>query len=68
MGGDQQLGAMIANGELDVLIFFSDQIIKLSHNIVVKALIRFSTLNNIVLARNRTTADFVVHGDHFDRA
>ncbi len=59
LGGDQQLGAMIANDELDILVFFSDPLTAMPHDVDVKALLRISTLKQKVIACNRATADFV---------
>lgn len=60
LGGDQQLGAMIAEERLDALIFFVDPLSPLPHDVDVKALIRISTLANILFACNQATADAVV--------
>ena len=60
LGGDQQLGSMIADGRLDVLIFFSDPLSALPHDVDVKALLRLCTVYDVVIACNRATADFVI--------
>ena len=60
LGGDQQIGAMIAQGEIDVLIFFCDNLITQGHQQDVGALVRLASLYNIPFATNRTTADMIV--------
>lgn len=68
LGGDQQLGAMIAAGELDILFFFVDPLATQAHDVDVKALVRLSTLYNVALACNRTSADFIIHSPAFTSA
>jgi methylglyoxal synthase len=60
LGGDQQLGAMIAEQKIDALIFFVDALSPHPHDVDVKALIRMATLANILFACNQATADAVI--------
>lgn len=65
LGGDQQIGAMIAEGKLDVLIFFCDNLITQGHQQDVGALTRLASLYNIAFATNRTTADMIITSNLF---
>lgn len=66
LGGDQQIGAMIAEGDIDVLIFFCDNLIAQGHQTDVSALTRLASLYNVAFATNRTTADMILTSPLFD--
>jgi len=57
LGGDQQIGAMIAEGRLDALIFFIDPLTPLPHDVDVKALMRLAVVYDLPMALNAATAD-----------
>ena len=57
LGGDQQIGALIATGEVDLLIFFVDPLTPMPHDVDVKALMRLAIVYDIPMALNRATAE-----------
>ncbi|OXT02789.1 methylglyoxal synthase [Notoacmeibacter marinus] len=62
LGGDQQIGAMICQAELDALIFFVDPLSPMPHDVDVKALTRLATVYDLPMACSRSTADLIVDG------
>jgi methylglyoxal synthase len=65
LGGDAQVGAMLAEQLLDLVIFFWDPLTTQPHDVDVKALLRLAVLHNVPIACNRATADFLISSPLF---
>ena len=67
LGGDQQIGAKIVEGKVDLVIFFSDPFTAQPHDPDVKALLRIASVYDIPIANTRATADFMIRSEYMDR-
>lgn len=66
LGGDQQIGAQIVEGNIDFVIFFSDPLTAQPHDPDVKALLRIAQLYDVPIANNKATADFMITSKYMD--
>jgi methylglyoxal synthase len=65
LGGDAQLGTLIAEGRIDVVVFFWDPLTSQPHDVDVKALLRLAVLHDVPIACNRSTADYLISSPLF---
>lgn len=65
LGGDFQIGGMIAEGKIDMLVFFCDNLIMQGHQNDVMGLVRLASLYNIPFATNRSSADYIISSPLF---
>ena len=68
LGGDAQVGAMLVDARLDLIVFFWDPLTSQPHDVDVKALLRLAVLYNVPIACNRSTADFLISSPLFHDA
>lgn len=67
LGGDQQIGAKIVEGQVNMIVFFSDPLAAQPHDPDVKALLRIAQVYDIPIANNKATADFLIHSLYMDK-
>ena len=67
LGGDQQIGAKVVEGQIDFIVFFSDPLTAAPHDPDVKALLRIAQVYDIPMANNKATADFMIRSEYMDK-